>query len=78
MHFDPKTHKMKWRKMKMKLFKGRSQLGEGLVCQTEEFRFHLVSNWESLRYLEEHHLDTITDQMKWIKWRGEKSNNESR
>lgn len=35
----------------MKHFKGCGQLREGLVCPTEEFRFHLGSNGESVPYV---------------------------
>lgn len=38
----------------------------------EEFRFHLVSNWESLRYFGESHHDIIIDQIQSMEWRDEK------
>lgn len=66
MALEQKMYNMKQWKVKIKNFKHWSQMGESLVCQTEEFRFHLVSNWESLRYFGEEHPDAITDQMNWM------------
>lgn len=41
-------------------------------CLVEEIRFHLVSNWESLRYFGENHHDIIIDQIQSMEWRDER------